>query len=125
MTDGATGPSDLRVLGADALLGFSTEYRLPLSGPLGGAAFFDLAWTRLNTRNGSPIAGVRQLAGTSGVIRASTGGELRLQLPVIRQPARLIFAWNPFRLDALVRGASPFRVADPRGAIRFALGDIF
>jgi hypothetical protein len=62
---------------------------------------------------------------TSGVLRASTGGELRVQLPVIRQPARLVFAWNPLRLDKLIDGAPSFRIADPRGAVRFVLGDVF
>jgi outer membrane protein assembly complex protein YaeT len=123
-SDTATGPHDLRVLGADAMIGLSAEYRVPLTGPLNSVAFVDLAWSRLNARNAGSITGVRPLDFTSNVIRASTGGELRLQLPVVRQPARLIFAWNPLRLDALTRGASPFRFADPRGAIRFALGDM-
>jgi outer membrane protein assembly complex protein YaeT len=125
VTDTASSAGDLRVLGADAMLGVSAEYRVPLTGPLSSVAFFDLAWSRLNARNAGAGTGVKFLDATSGVIRGSTGGELRLQLPVIRQPARIIFAWNPLRLDALVRGASPFKVADPKTAIRFALGDIF
>jgi hypothetical protein len=67
--------------------------------------------------------GVSLLEKTSSLVRASTGAELRLQLPVIRQPARLIFAWNPLRLDTWVGNASSFRLADPHTAIRFAVGD--
>jgi hypothetical protein len=48
---------------------------------------------------------------------------LRMQLPLIRQPARVIFAWNPLRLHTLLQtDSAPLRIADPRGAIRFALG---
>jgi hypothetical protein len=43
-----------------------------------------------------------------------------------RRPARLIFAWNPLRLDGVFNGSSRYRrLADPRGSIRFALGNIF
>ena len=58
-------------------------------------------------------------------MRASAGGELRLMLPGLGQPARLIFGWNLLRLDTLLRGAPGRRQADPRGSIRFALGNIF
>jgi len=100
-------------------MGFSTEYRVPLSGPWSGVGFFDLGWSRLSA--GAEGALVRA---TSGLLRASAGGELRLQLPVIGAPARLIFAWNPLRLDTVIRsGDRALRLADPRAAVRFALGD--
>jgi outer membrane protein assembly complex protein YaeT len=116
--------SGLRAVGASGYVGFSTEYRVPIRGALSGAAFFDLALTGLN-RYHIGSGAVALVNETSGVLRASTGGELRLQLPVIRQPARLILAWNPLRLDTLLAGESPFRLADPRGAVRFALGNVF
>jgi hypothetical protein len=66
------------------------------------------------------------IEGTNRLLRASVGGELRLQLPLIRQPGRLIFSYNPLRLDKIIQsGGSPLRLADPRGTIHFALGDIF
>jgi hypothetical protein len=36
----------------------------------------------------------------------------------------VIFAWNPLRLHTLFQSpdSAPLRIADPRGAIRFALG---
>lgn len=105
--------------GADTWIGFSTEYRVPLSGPWSGVGFFDLGWSRL-----SPGAEDRVLRATSGLVRASAGGELRLQLPVLGEPARLIFAWNPLRLDTLIRsGDQVLRLADPRAAVRFTLGE--
>jgi len=105
--------------GADAWMGFSTEYRVPLRGPWSGVGFFDLGWSRLSA--GAEGALVRA---TSGLLRASAGGDLRLQLPAIETPARLIFAWNPLRLDTVIRsGDRALRLADPRAAVRFVLGD--
>jgi outer membrane protein assembly complex protein YaeT len=115
--------SNLTPAGADTYFGFSAEYRVPIHGALSGAAFLDAAWTRLGTTTSDGPAAV--LRKTSGILRASMGGELRVQLPVIRQPARLVFAWNPLRLDRLIDGAPSFRVADPRGAVRFILGGMF
>lgn len=119
--------SPLQPAGADMLLGFSAEYRAPIRGALGGVAFMDLGWTHL-----SPFEAVqmskeaRLVEETNGLLRASVGGELRLQLPMIRQPARLIFAWNPLRLSGLLHSPSSLlRLSDPRGAVRFALGNIF
>jgi hypothetical protein len=63
---------------------------------------------------------------TNGLLRASMGGELRLQLSMIHQPARVIFAWNPLRLSGLLRNSpSLLRLSDPRGSVRFALGNIY
>jgi outer membrane protein insertion porin family len=51
--------------------------------------------------------------------RYSTGAEIRVQVPVINVPFRLIFAWNPnARLD------NPF-VLEQRRAIRFSIGRTF
>jgi outer membrane protein insertion porin family len=107
--------------GADTLIGFSSEYRVPLAGPVGGAAFLDAGWSSLSSRT---RCSSRVLEASNGIPRASVGGELRLQLPLVHQPARLIFAWNPLRLDKEVRsGSGAIRLADPRKAIRFALGN--
>ncbi len=118
------GLESLRPAGADTVLGFSAEYRVPLRGALSGAAFVDLGWSRMELGSSEQTdKSARLVEETNRLLRASVGGELRLQLPVIRQPARLIFAWNPLRLDRVLEGASsPVRLTDPRSAIRFALG---
>lgn len=122
----AGSPSSTTPVGADTALGFSAEYRVPISGPLSAAAFLDLGWSRLSPRNAGLDPGTSLIEKTNRLLRASVGGELRMQLPVIRQPGRLIFSWNPLRLDTMIQNAgSPLRLADPRGSIRFALGDIF
>ncbi len=47
--DGAN--SALQASGADTVLGFSTEYRVPMRGALNSAAFFDLGWTRIDPKD--------------------------------------------------------------------------
>jgi outer membrane protein insertion porin family len=112
--------------GADTILGGSLEYRIPIHGPLSSAAFVDLGWSRLSARNVDADTGSRLIETTNRVLRGSAGGELRLQLPVIRQPGRMIFSWNFLRLnDAILSRGSLLRLADPRGTIRFALGERF
>jgi len=117
--------SSTRVIpaGADTVLGLSAEYRVPIRGAVSGAAFLDLGWTRVDDRvAGEGIGtGTRLIKETNRLRRASAGGELRWQLPGLRQPARLIFAWNPLRLDRILEMPS----SDPRRAVRFALGGIF
>ncbi len=113
----------LRPVGSDTVASVSAAYRVPIAGPLSGAAFFDLGWTRLRP---AAVAepGLRLLDATNGLLRASTGGELRLQLPVVNQPARLVLAWNPLRLNRTLRdGVSIVSLADRRGLLRFALGE--
>jgi outer membrane protein insertion porin family len=118
--DGSAG--GFRPVGADTAVSASIEYRLPIVGPLSSAAFVDLGWTRLDPeRLNDP--NLTLVGATNELIRVSTGGELRVELPVIHQPARFIVAWNPFRLTQLLReGTSMERIADPRGLVRLALG---
>ena len=120
------GQSSPGPIGADTVLGLSAEYRVPIQGPLSAAAFVDFGWSGLSPESASLDKAATLIAESNRLLRASVGGELRLQLPVIHQPGRLIFSWNPLRLDRLIQGtASPIRLLDPRGTIHFALGDIF
>jgi outer membrane protein assembly factor BamA len=123
LTDAQASPTPA---GADTVLAFSTEYRIPIQGPLSAAVFVDLGWSSLSKRNADSNNGLRLINETNKLLRASVGGELRMQLPIIHLPGRLIFSWNPLRLDRLIQGfSSPLRLADPRGSIHFALGDLF
>jgi outer membrane protein insertion porin family len=108
------GSSGLQPGGADTVLGFSAEYRVPIRGALSSVGFFDIGWTHLNPKDAAQLGtGARVIDETNGVLRASAGGELRLQLPRLHQPARMIFSWNPLRL------------AEPKSSLRFALGTLY
>jgi outer membrane protein assembly factor BamA len=118
--------TDPTPVGADTVLAFSMEYRIPIQGPLSAAAFADFGWSGLSSKSSSLDQSFSLIEETNRLLRASVGAEFRLQLPVIHQPGRLIFSYNPLRLDRLIHsGGSPLRLADPRGTIHFALGDLF
>jgi outer membrane protein assembly complex protein YaeT len=121
VTQPAPGP-----LGADSVIGFSMGYHIPIRGPLSATAFVDLGWSKLSRNNVDAASALSLIDATNGLVRGSMGGELRLQLPILHQPGRLIFSWNFLRLNTLIfnRG-SLLRLADPRGTIHFALGDRF
>ncbi len=88
------------------------EYRIPIMGPVTLAAFFDAGMNRIlmpgqltmvpsqveNLNNAFPQAGfsgkVKIVPGTQK-IRASTGLELQVMLPIVQAPFRLYWAYNP------------------------------
>ncbi len=117
----------LQPAGADTMLGLASEYRVPIRGALSGVAFMDLGWTHISPLEAAQLGnGAFLLKETNSLLRASMGGELRLQLPMIRQPARLLFAWNPLRFSGVFHGPSSLLpLSDPRGTVRFALGNLF
>jgi hypothetical protein len=88
------------------------------------AAFFDLGWTHLNSGSATIFgSGANLLEHTNGLWRASLGGELRVQLPLVNQTARMIFSWNPLRLNTFFRNpTSVIRLVEPKTSLRFALG---
>jgi outer membrane protein assembly complex protein YaeT len=118
-----SGPT-LEAVGADTVMEFSAEYRIPIRGSLSSVGFFDIGWSHLKSRNAVQAGSEAQLLSqANGVLRSSLGGELRLQLPIIREPGRLIFSLNPLRLNVLIRDSSSLlRLVEPRTTLRFALG---
>lgn len=99
--------------GGDTALIGNFEYRIPIFGPVILAAFFDAGMNRLlNTnqlqinpdriaslQNSYPDATIPNKAvvaiGTQK-IRASTGLELQVMMPVVNAPFRLYWAYNPW-----------------------------
>jgi len=121
-----TGTNRPAPVGADTVFGISMEYRIPIQGPVSAAAFIDLGWSALSRNHVDQDTGSRLINETNRILRASVGGEFRVQLPVIRQPGRFIFSWNPLRLGSLLQGKSGLlQLADPRRTFHFALGDRF
>jgi len=58
-------------------------------------------------------------------IRSSVGGELRIQLPVVNVPFRLIYAFNPNARDQEVPGIPGLRIRDKKRLFRFSIGRTF
>ncbi len=67
---------------------------------------------------GIPISGdLKPVAGTNFVPRMSTGLELQVLLPIVQQPFRIYYAYNPLTLDTIVHSPSPItRSMFPAGA---------
>ena len=117
-------------VGGDTSVIGTAEYRVPIVGPLTLNGFVDVG-TSTVLRKGNlnlfgPDTAVQLLANTNGVLRASTGVELQFLLPVVNQPFRLIFAYNPLVLntDIVVQGRR-FNLEEERSNVKFTVGYTF
>ncbi len=116
--------------GGDTSLIATAEYRMPLIGPLTLNAFVDFGTVTVLKKSNLNLFGPDQLIElqeqTNNIWRASTGAELQFQLPVINQPFRLIFAYNPMVMNttAEIRGIR-FPLTEPRKNVRFTVGYTF
>ena len=99
-----------------------------------------------------PISGnLKPVEGTNYVPRMSTGLQLSVLLPIVQQPFRIYYAFNPLTLNTTVRSPSPisrsmfpaggagdfsfqqaisalapdFRLQEPRKTFRFTIGTTF
>jgi outer membrane protein insertion porin family len=99
------GPMDdqQRVIGGDKFVLFNAEYYLDIAGPVRALLFHDAGQAFAETQR----IDLRQL-------RTSSGVELRVVMPMLNVPFRLIYAWNIYR-DAF----------QPARAFKFAVGTTF
>jgi outer membrane protein insertion porin family len=116
-------------VGGDTMGIFNFEYRVPIAGPLSLAAFYDVGLTRV-TREGSlgnyGASKLEIIDSINNAIRGSTGVEVQFVLPVVNAPFRLIFAYNPQRLDKTINvGNVPGRIREPSSDIKFTVGRSF
>ena len=106
--------------GGDTRMVYNLEYRIPLFGPVTVAPFFDIGFNkiikkdqvRLNQgrvdelNSQFPQAGfdaqIQVVPGTEK-IRASTGIELQVMMPVVNAPFRFYWAYNPLRTEELLQ----------------------
>ena len=101
--------------GGDTRFVFNGEYRIKLFGPVVLAPFFDIGFNkiifkdqvrlnsgRVNDLNASfPQAGIEeriQIVGPTQKVRASTGLEVQVVLPILQAPFRVYWAYNPMRV---------------------------
>jgi len=112
----------LSPVGGDTLVTLSSEYRIPLTDTFAAVPFLDTGFNAgLNDANGYQI-----VEATRKVWRTSLGSELQIRLPASLPTARIIFAWNPLRLDrTLLTSHGLARLRDPAGVLRFAIGPSF
>ena len=107
--------------GGDTALVGNFEYRIPIFGPVTLAAFFDAGMNRLVNSNQLTInperitqlntefpeasfAGKAIVAPGTQKIRASTGLELQVLMPVVNAPFRVYFAYNPWVVRENIQG---------------------
>jgi outer membrane protein insertion porin family len=127
-------------VGGDTQAVANLEYRIPVVGQtITLAPFLDIgnAWVakkkQLQREVIGPdgqirLEGAQFLPGTNSGIRASTGLELQVLMPVINQPFRLIFAFNPQRVERTYFGSAtglPFFIRETGRDIKFTVGKTF
>ncbi len=103
-TIGPRDPVSGRNLGGEKSLVFNAEYIIPVGGPLYAIFFYDA---------GNAYARHQKIS--SGDLYTSAGLEVRIFVPALRVPFRLIFAYNNRKIY----------VDDTNFAIRFAIGTTF
>lgn len=116
-------------LGGDTMGVFNFEYRIPIAGPLSVAGFYDMGITRVTRKDSLGNFGARTVEivdSLNNAFRSSTGVEIQFVLPVVSAPFRLIFAFNPQKLDKTINvGNRPFRLLEPSSDIKFTVGRSF
>jgi len=136
-------------VGGDTQVIYNIEYRIPIVGPVTLAPFLDIgrsfilnysqlkiapgAVTNLYTiQDGAfvPLKGGEEISvvpGTS-MFRASTGLEVQVIMPVVNAPFRLIFAYNPLRLNQIItrpEGGPPVLYQEKSHGVKFSVGRTF
>jgi len=112
--------------GADLLVGMNVEYRVPVARRTQVVGFYDTGSSWLLPNWLGPDRPT-VLSGTNGILRASTGLELRWQIPAVEQPLRLDLAINPLRLARLflLPDGSRFHPPDRLLGWTWGLGPLF
>ena len=106
--------------GGDTRMVYNLEYRIPLFGPVTLAPFFDFGFNKILLKNQVrmnidrigelnalfPQAGFErriQVISETEKMRASTGVELQVMMPVVQAPFRFYWAYNPLRVQTFLR----------------------
>ncbi|NLT65236.1 MAG: outer membrane protein assembly factor BamA [Acidobacteria bacterium] len=116
-------------IGGDTVGLANFEYRIPIAGPLSIAAFYDVGIVRASLKDslGTFSGGSLDIVGsTNNAVRGSTGMEVQFVLPVVSAPFRLIFAYNPHRLNStFTAGGQVYQLQEPKKDIKFTVGRSF
>jgi outer membrane protein insertion porin family len=144
VTDPATGITFVRDslawIGGDTMAVANLEYRIPLVGYMFTLApFLDVGNTwairkeqlrrQIVLPDGTARSEeVRFVPGTNSGLRASTGIELQVMMPVINAPFRVMYYYNPLRLDRTVTGplsGTQFQIRQEDRGFKFTVGRTF
>jgi outer membrane protein insertion porin family len=116
-------------VGGDTVGIINAEYRIAIVGPLSMSAFYDMGINRASRMESFGDMGatkVEVLSGSNNKIRGSTGVEIQFILPVVSAPFRLIFAYNPQRLEGSLRtNIVTYHIKEPSSDIKFTVGRSF
>jgi len=116
-------------LGGDLYMLGQMEYRIPVAGPVSLSLFADVGYCTIINKDRlgfSPDSTVYMLENTNKRIRSSTGVELQFMLPMINAPFRLIFAYNPNRMESeFSTRTQTFYYREPETNIQFTIGKSF
>ncbi len=131
---------DIAYVGGDTSAVANVEYRIPLAGQvLTLAPFLDIgnSWAINRSQlqrevvqpDGSTrVDGVNFIPGTNVGLRASTGAELQVLMPVINAPFRLIYFYNALRLDRTIttpNSGQQFFLREQEKGFKFTVGKTF
>ena len=106
--------------GGDTRMVYNLEYRIPLFGPVTLAPFFDFGFNKILLKNQVrmnidriselnalfPQAGFErriQVISATEKVRASTGVEVQIMMPVVQAPFRFYWAYNPLRVTTFLQ----------------------
>ena len=106
--------------GGDTRMVYNLEYRIPLFGPVTLAPFFDIGFNKILLKNQVrlnvgrvaelnaqfPQVGFERrirIIPETEKMRASTGVELQVMMPLVNAPFRFYWAYNPLRVSTFLR----------------------
>jgi outer membrane protein insertion porin family len=116
-------------VGGDTVMIANFEYRIPIAGPLSVAGFYDIGLARTSRKKSMgrfEATSVDIVGNTNNTMRGSTGIEMQFILPVVSAPFRLIFAYNPQRLnDDFTVSNTVYHLREPKKDIKFTVGRSF
>jgi outer membrane protein insertion porin family len=105
---------------------FSNALRAGPTDPLSGLPFgFQEVFLRGDVQTNTVARLSESLFSKFSDIRSSVGGELRIQLPVVNVPFRLIYAFNPNARNQEVPGIPGLFIRDKKRLFRFSIGRTF
>jgi outer membrane protein insertion porin family len=94
--------------------------------PTTGLPFgFQSVFLRGQAQTNTAVRLSQSLFAKLGDFRSSLGMEVRVQVPVINVPFRLIFAYNPNAREDQIIGGFPFSFNEKKRVIRFSVGRTF